>query len=1267
MSLWNAEKLSALCRRKNPEVRAWAMNRMGLLFPDEARKVALSLLEDKETPVLNEVLNFFCDFPDEQSKESLIQFYKKSSGFPAGKAADALTQLGAQELCSLFQEKHESGSEEDPNGYIYSLFAVALLRSVQARKIIETALPYLESFVEKTGPEGERLFFGSALLSGMKVEGLIDFCLDHRDRPEWMRSLLCEIAMTCHADLLHRDLNEEDHEGRSKNKFPYYVRNALDMIASSGYPSQGRRLEKLFKKKKHKALVKEVYAETERLMAGERALYATTDLLIWEQRQGTPLKSVQAIRSFHKAMESFPETQEAILAGTSLAIFAVLVECRGLIGFNIEEAGRDRLLELFLDCRIDVEEDEKLIELLTEISKEDRSVIEVCTHRLHSLPGSLEAPRIVRLLGRLKEVNSLEPLLDSDIDNEAVWDGMVSALKQAGPDSLDLVKSMFEKGDPERANHALDVLYDLPYDGAADLLLKYWDRLLMNNKRAFLDALQGIGDRRFIEPLGKELMPGEVFEAEVFCLLCEIHGVSNPLVKKTKKELRRYRKEIADNVKDFSGTQPEKILVKKLPVELRCRSCRRAYHYEIEQMVMDQRFMTPLIFDPIFCKHCNAFDDYEITEAGRIAILLHLSLLSEFYKRDEPLPEDATVTFGELSPIEGKSMSLDEALSHYEKKLKKNPQNPEYLIAYANTLRTAKRTSESLERYQEALRYDPNAIEAYVSLGDIAENCGDLKSAHNNYFEASEKLETANLYRVKSDADKFKEILLDNLMDIENRLGMVNRYDQEKSVSAPVQSKKIRRNEPCPCGSGKKYKKCCLNKTSDNHDIVRPLSEQRERALFERLMSHAGSNRYREEFLRASALYWGTQPVAPLVLPDYAMEDQGEFPAWYINDYVTVSGRTILEEFHDKRAQYLSKDERALLEAHGKSYSGIYEVLEVRPGRGFRLKELITGREIDVEETKASRSLVKWDLCIMRLYRLQEKTRAIGSVQVLGRDLKEELIHFLTSELKRSSKNDGAAEWAAWRKEKPYLVLHFIKNLPEKRPHLVTEEHHPIVISKAHFELRDRKAAVEALNGEYDFSETEAARKGEVKFDWLKRGVSRKWDEAEAAQDLRAVIMKSSLVHPTGKMEWVVLGTITITDKSLVLECVSKDRLTRGKERLKEVLKENIRHKADSFEDLEKALERIEPQDNKTRDEHTPAPDRSFMESLMQKTYRKWVDQRIPALNNMTPREAVRSQGDRGKVVELLKGIENVEERKKRDGLPYVDVNMIREELNLEI
>ena len=31
-------------------------------------------------------------------------------------------------------------------------------------------------------------------------------------------------------------------------------------------------------------------------------------------------------------------------------------------------------------------------------------------------------------------------------------------------------------------------------------------------------------------------------------------------------------------------------------------------------------------------------------------------------------------------------------------------------------------------------------------------------------------------------------------------------------------SRFVRRNDPCPCGSGKKYKKCCLNK-EDNPDF----------------------------------------------------------------------------------------------------------------------------------------------------------------------------------------------------------------------------------------------------------------------------------------------------------------------------------------------------------------------------------------------------------------------------------------------------------------
>jgi len=34
------------------------------------------------------------------------------------------------------------------------------------------------------------------------------------------------------------------------------------------------------------------------------------------------------------------------------------------------------------------------------------------------------------------------------------------------------------------------------------------------------------------------------------------------------------------------------------------------------------------------------------------------------------------------------------------------------------------------------------------------------------------------------------------------------------STSISYPHMKIGRNDPCPCGSGKKYKKCCLDKTT---------------------------------------------------------------------------------------------------------------------------------------------------------------------------------------------------------------------------------------------------------------------------------------------------------------------------------------------------------------------------------------------------------------------------------------------------------------------
>lgn len=37
-------------------------------------------------------------------------------------------------------------------------------------------------------------------------------------------------------------------------------------------------------------------------------------------------------------------------------------------------------------------------------------------------------------------------------------------------------------------------------------------------------------------------------------------------------------------------------------------------------------------------------------------------------------------------------------------------------------------------------------------------------------------------------------------------------YKEQKASGTIVKDKKVGRNDPCPCGSGKKYKFCCMNK-----------------------------------------------------------------------------------------------------------------------------------------------------------------------------------------------------------------------------------------------------------------------------------------------------------------------------------------------------------------------------------------------------------------------------------------------------------------------
>lgn len=93
---------------------------------------------------------------------------------------------------------------------------------------------------------------------------------------------------------------------------------------------------------------------------------------------------------------------------------------------------------------------------------------------------------------------------------------------------------------------------------------------------------------------------------------------------------------------------------------------------------------------------------------------------------------------------------------------------------------------------------------------NITKNQIDI-STHSNIEKGTAKTIIESFLKVPGLLDYLKErrqLLLDIIKEKERTL-ISKTYEDAPNIR---EEPKIGRNEPCPCGSGKKYKKCCLNK-----------------------------------------------------------------------------------------------------------------------------------------------------------------------------------------------------------------------------------------------------------------------------------------------------------------------------------------------------------------------------------------------------------------------------------------------------------------------
>lgn len=166
----------------------------------------------------------------------------------------------------------------------------------------------------------------------------------------------------------------------------------------------------------------------------------------------------------------------------------------------------------------------------------------------------------------------------------------------------------------------------------------------------------------------------------------------------------------------------------------------------------------------------------------------------------------------------------------------------------------------------------------------------------------------------------------------------------------------IGRNDPCPCGSGKKYKKCCLGK--DGIVMVK-INKEDPGASFGYAVTWILSNpELSNEFDKVVKKH--TKGKKPTDVEIRNLADA------FIFDYKLQEGITPFEYFLEN-AKLSSNDHSIFKRLFKENVFSVFEVLEVYRNEGLKVKDITWNKEYRVKELRGTHQLMRGYTVICRI------------------------------------------------------------------------------------------------------------------------------------------------------------------------------------------------------------------------------------------------------------------------------------------------------------
>lgn len=446
-------------------------------------------------------------------------------------------------------------------------------------------------------------------------------------------------------------------------------------------------------------------------------------------------------------------------------------------------------------------------------------------------------------------------------------------------------------------------------------------------------------------------------------------------------------------------------------------------------------------------------------------------------------------------------------------------------------------------------------------------------------------------------------------------------YDKDDArmddPSPPRQS--VGRNAPCPCGSGKKYKKCHLDADREPHRAA-----ARDESVHEMDV----------RLVRAIARFADRTFGPDWIDVDFdADEAQAQLIVPWVTWTATVEGKRVADAFLEQNARHLPDEEREWIEAQGRAWLSIFEVLKVERGT-VAVRDLLTGHERSVREELASESLVARDVVLARLLEFRG-TPLFGGMY--GRSLQPsdaaEVVDAVRTKL-RLRKRDVPIE----RLQNPRIGWFLIDAWTD-----AVDEYD---------ERLSMPPLLHNTDGDPLLFVTDSFR-----FEPANRQeIGKRLAALDGARVLADDIV---FLRPSDE---TVLGRVMVGGDTLQIETNSGKRA--------DALRRTIGDACAGMLLDEKRELQAPPPLGAAASAASPLPDddsaekQALLREYKEQHYRKWLDMPLPALGGKTPRAAARSAKSRRELDLVLRDIENHEQRLP-EGARF-DVRRLRRELGLD-